>query len=92
MDHYLPVAGEFIEWEVDASAARSMQSPILPSFNQSIHLDAAETSHTWLAGTFELPGRIDREALGRAFHDLIARHGTLHSSFVRGPAGIERHC
>lgn len=92
IDHYLPVAGEFIEWEVDASAARSMQSPILPSFNQSIHLDAAETSHTWLAGTFELPGRIDREALGRAFHDLIARHGTLHSSFVRGPAGIERHC
>ena len=42
IDHYLPVAGEFIEWEVDASAARSMQSPILPSFNQSIHPDAAE--------------------------------------------------
>lgn len=92
IDHYLPAAGELIEWEVDPTSARSVSSPIPPSFNQAIHLGSAETSHTWLAGTFELPGPIDRDALGLAFHDLIARHGTLHSSFVRGTAGIERHC
>ncbi len=92
IDHYLPDTGELVVWKVDAAAARQEPSPIRPSFNQAIHLAAAETSHTWLAGTFDVSGSIDREALARAFHDLIARHGTLHSSFAQTTTGVERYC
>ncbi|MDY6809938.1 MAG: condensation domain-containing protein [Actinomycetota bacterium] len=83
IDRFRPEPGELLTWSVDASDVTPQRSRIPPSFNQSIHLAGADEHSTWLATAFRVDGRIDRLALGRAYHELIARHGTLHSSFVK---------
>ncbi|WP_055475017.1 condensation domain-containing protein [Gordonia sp. HS-NH1] len=91
IDRYGPPAGELLCWTVDTSAARSEISDVPPSFNQTVHLATAGDSSTWLAAAFTVRGRVDRAALGSAYHALIARHGTLRSSFSTGPEGVRRH-
>lgn len=91
IDRYCPPAGELLTWTVDVSAARPEMSDVPPSFNQTVHLATAGDSSTWLAAAFTVRGRVDRAALGSAYRALIARHGTLRSSFSAGPAGIRRH-
>lgn len=89
IDHYAPAPGEFVHWTVhdDGSAT---DSPVPPSFNQLVHLAGAESGNTWLAAAFEVDGPLDRAALAAAYRALIARHGTLRSSFVPGPTGPRR--
>ncbi|MEE3849157.1 condensation domain-containing protein [Gordonia sp. LSe1-13] len=82
IDHFRPQAGDFLTWSVD-SVGSPQVSRVPPSFNQSVHLAGAEQHSTWLATAFRVTGRIDRRALSRAYHALITRHGTLHSSFTR---------
>ncbi len=46
-------------------------------------------SHAYhLAGAAGLVGRLDREALGRALGDLVARHAALRTIFAEGPDGL----
>ncbi|AZG45241.1 condensation domain-containing protein [Gordonia insulae] len=83
IDRYLPEPGEFLSWSVDTTGSVPQTSVVPPSFNQSVHLAGANDHSTWLAVSFSARGRIDRGALARAYHALIARHGTLHSSFTK---------
>ncbi|PKZ66743.1 peptide synthase [Gordonia terrae] len=91
IDRYCPAAGELLSWSVDTSTARSEISDVPPSFNQTVHLASAGESSTWLAAAFTVRGRVDRAALGSAYRALVARHGTLRSSFSAGPEGVRRH-
>ncbi|RPA10244.1 condensation domain-containing protein [Gordonia sp. OPL2] len=90
IDHYRPAPGEFLSWSVDASGSVAQPSRVPPSFNQSVHLSGADDHSTWLAASFRVSGRIDRDALARAYHALITRHGTLHSSFTKRDNGVTR--
>lgn len=91
IDRYCPPAGELLSWSVVTSPVRSEISEVPPSFNQTVHLASAGESSTWLAAAFTVRGRVDRAALGSAYHALVARHGTLRSSFSAGPEGVRRH-
>ncbi|MXP22831.1 peptide synthase [Gordonia sp. HNM0687] len=83
IDRFRPESGELLTWSVDSSDATPQRSRIPLSFNQGIHLAGAGEHSTWLAAAFRVEGPIDRHALGLAYHALIVRHGTLHSSFVK---------
>ena len=87
---YTPRAGAVVEFTAVVTGT-PQPSPVPPSFNQQFHLgDLGETERVWIAGTFDVQGNLDTEALGWAFDYLIDRHDTLRSSFVRGAAGVER--
>jgi hypothetical protein len=90
IDRYSPGPGVLLQWSVNSSAGRAVTSPVPPSFNQAFHLAGADAGTVWLAAAFDVDGRIDTKALERAYRVLIARHGTLHSGFVKGDGGIER--
>lgn len=90
IDHYLPDPGGLLQWTVDSGAVSPVASSVPPSFNQGFHLSGAEDGSTWLAAAFDIDGRVDVKALERAYRLLIARHGTLHSAFVRRDGEIER--
>lgn len=87
---YTPRAGALIEFTAVVTGD-PRPSPIPPSFNQLFHLgDLDEAERVWIAGSFDVQGSIDIEALGWAFERLIDRHDTLRSAFVRRTAGVER--
>lgn len=90
IDHYRPEPGGLLQWTVDSSASTPVPSPVPPSFNQGFHLSGADDGSTWLAAAFDVHGPVDAKALERAYRLLIARHGTLHSAFVRRDGQIER--
>ena len=94
IDRFSPEPGVFVRWDVDVTMAQPHRSIVPPSFNQSFHLDGVETSDdapsVWLAASFDVDGEIDRVALGRAYRELVARHGTLHSGFHRVDGEIAR--
>ncbi|OZG26940.1 peptide synthase [Williamsia sp. 1138] len=90
IDHYLPDPGNLMQWTVDSGAVRPVASSVPPSFNQGFHLSGSADESTWLAAAFDIDGRVDVKALERAYRLLIARHGTLHSAFVRRDGEIER--
>ena len=90
IDRYSPAPGVLLRWSVDSSADRVVASAVPPSFNQTFHLAGAEDGTIWLAAAFDVDGRVDTKALERAYRLLIARHGTLHSGFVRTDGGIGR--
>ncbi|MGN2639398.1 condensation domain-containing protein [Nocardia takedensis] len=86
IDHLLPRPGTFVRFTAPSAAGEL--SPVPPSFNQSLHLAAATNRpSTWLAAAFEIPGPVDLRALAAAYRALIARHGTLRSSFLPGDTG-----
>ncbi len=87
---YHPAAGVVVEFTADVTGD-AQRSPIPPSFNQRFHLgDLGEARRVWIAGTFDVPGRIDVDALAWAFTRLIDRHDTLRSSFVQATDGLDR--
>ncbi|WP_216208311.1 condensation domain-containing protein [Amycolatopsis aidingensis] len=98
IEHYRPEPGELIEWSATpatlAAAASAASSPVPPSFNQRFHLDTARRRGsgpgTWLALSFDLPGRADPAALHRAFEQWLGRHETLRSGFRERAGEIER--
>ncbi|MFC6010651.1 condensation domain-containing protein [Nocardia lasii] len=89
VDHYLPEPGTFMHWTVPTEPT-GVASPIPPSFNQLVHLSGAESGSIWLAAAFDVPGALDRARLAAAYRALIARHGTLRSSFTATPSGPRR--
>ncbi|WP_179276179.1 condensation domain-containing protein [Rhodococcus sp. 06-235-1A] len=87
---YAPRAGTLVEFSATVHG-EPLPSPIPPSFNQRFHLgDLGEAERVWIAGSFDVPGSLDVEALEWAFQYLIDRHDTLRNSFVLGTPGIER--
>ncbi|MFD3745203.1 condensation domain-containing protein [Nocardia sp. NPDC058633] len=90
VDRYTPEPGTFLHWTVPADDGAAVESPIPPSFNQLVHLAGAQSGSIWLAATFDVTGHVDRTRLATAYCGLIARHGTLCSSFTATPAGPRR--
>ncbi|MEV0766641.1 condensation domain-containing protein [Nocardia salmonicida] len=90
VDRYTPEPGTFLHWRAPADEPEAAESPIPPSFNQLVHLSGADSGSIWLAATFDVTGHVDRARLATAYRHLIARHGTLGSSFVTTPAGPRR--
>lgn len=88
VDRYRPEPGVFTEYRPEPTPGTP--SPVPPSFNQAVHLAGAGRGSTWLAATFDVPGPIDHQRLAAAYRGLIARHGTLRSSFDGGAAGPVR--
>jgi mycolipenoyl-CoA---2-(long-chain-fatty acyl)-trehalose mycolipenoyltransferase / long-chain-acyl-CoA---trehalose acyltransferase len=52
------------------------------SFDQRRHVSEGPRPASWMAVAFRLPDGIDRDALGRAWMRVVARHGTLRTVFV----------
>lgn len=84
-DHYLPRPGAFVRFTPEPTPGEPC--PVPPSFDQFVHLSAAARGTIWLAAAFDVPERVDGAALAGAYRALIARHGTLRSSFVAGVDG-----
>ncbi|EFV13137.1 condensation domain-containing protein [Segniliparus rugosus] len=90
--------GEYLRWQSPPSVAHT-PSDIPPSANQGFHLGyllqatAARKPKAdgWLAVTFDVPGRIQPDALGESFAALLRRHEGLRSSFAAKDGVIERH-
>ncbi|MDO3648371.1 condensation domain-containing protein [Nocardia mangyaensis] len=89
VDRYAPEPGTFVHWTVRDDGT-SIDSPVPASFNQLVHLAGVEAGNTWLAASFDVDGPLDRVALADAYRALIARHGTLRSSFVLTSTGPRR--
>ncbi|GAC69776.1 condensation domain-containing protein [Gordonia soli] len=90
IDRFAPEPGELVTWAVDTEGRVPVASPVPPSFNQSVHLGGAEGATVWLAAAFDIDGPVDLKAAEYAYRALIARHGTLHSSFTRHGGEIVR--
>ncbi|MBY6412495.1 hypothetical protein HQ346_12500 [Rhodococcus sp. BP-252] len=91
---YVGAAGTYLEWPV--SIGDGMHSDVAPSFNQSFHLSAAlgtgteDTTTVWIAVAFDVPGRIDVDALSWAFEQFVERHPALRTSFFADDTGVRR--
>lgn len=85
-DRFAPAPGTFVEYRPESGPGSP--SPVPPSFNQAVHL--AGGGNIWLAAVFDVPGPVDHARLAAAYRALIARHGTLRSSFRPGPVRL-RH-
>ncbi|WP_435611631.1 condensation domain-containing protein [Streptomyces sp. bgisy159] len=78
-----------------AAARRLPADSRPPSYLQESHLRTARSVResglfvpTWLGTAFDLPGRVDLDALHRALHGWTLRHETLRSGLAwTGPAG-----
>ncbi|GAB3496894.1 condensation domain-containing protein [Amycolatopsis cihanbeyliensis] len=88
--------GRLTEWRPRAEEAAWVDDPRPPSYVQEAHLrnaraqrDSGRGTPTWLATAFELPGRLDPEALESALLAWTDRHETLRSSLrcVPSPRG-----
>ena len=92
--------GEYLQWQSSPSVAQA-PSDIPPSANQGFHLgyllQPEATSGQkpkaagWLAATFDVPGRIQPDALGESFAALLRRHENLRCSFMAVDGVIKRH-
>ncbi|MGP2442726.1 condensation domain-containing protein [Streptomyces sp. JW3] len=92
---YLPRPGELVEFRVPESAtARAKQAPSHSaplSLVQENHLHrrlvntrAGRTQSPWLGVCFDLPGRLDLNAMSRALRKWVLRHDTLLTYFSGG--------
>ena len=84
--------GKLVEWVLSpaavATAALLPDDVRPPAYIQESHIRTARSVHedglivpTWLAVCFDIPGRVDVEALERALSDWTVRHETLRSGF-----------
>ncbi|MDT0266803.1 condensation domain-containing protein [Streptomyces sp. DSM 44915] len=84
--------GHLVEWSLPApavaAASTAPEDSRPPAYVQEFHLRTARTiratglcAPNWLGTAFDLPGRIDLDALGRALHAWTLRHETLRSGF-----------
>ncbi|KAB1654052.1 GNAT family N-acetyltransferase [Pseudoclavibacter chungangensis] len=60
------------------------------SFDQRRHVSAGDRPGSWMALLLRLPAPVDLDALAAAWLDVVARHGTLRTRFVRGDDGEPR--
>jgi hypothetical protein len=83
IDKYMLEPGVVTEWSVDPGVVT--QSAVPPSYNQRFHLDTARTHgigrSVWMAAAFDLPGRLDKDALELSLVHFIRRHDTLQTGF-----------
>jgi condensation domain-containing protein len=88
--------GHVVEWRLRSSKADRTgadgagASRREASFNQDKHFAAAQESRgerdpiaSWVATTFEIEGRLDRQALESAFFLFVRRHEVLRCEFER---------
>lgn len=65
--------------------------PLPISFDQRRHLEAGDRAGSWMALSFRLPGPVEREAIGRAWAAVVARHGTLRTVVSADADGLTLH-
>ncbi|MFE1288568.1 condensation domain-containing protein [Streptomyces sp. NPDC058751] len=84
--------GRLVEWGFSpatvAAATVLPTDPRPPAYIQESHIRTARSVRedglfvpTWLGTAFDLPGRVDLDALERALRDWTLRHETLRSGF-----------
>ncbi|CCK29947.1 hypothetical protein BN159_5568 [Streptomyces davaonensis JCM 4913] len=84
--------GQLVEWTLSpATVARAALLPDdarPPAYIQESHIKTARTVRedglfvpTWLGTAFDIPGRVDLDALQDALRDWTLRHETLRSGF-----------
>jgi hypothetical protein len=84
--------GLLVEWTLDPSAVETATAlpddARPPAYIQESHIRTARSVRegglfvpTWLGTAFDIPGRIDLDALQRALHGWMLRHETLRSGF-----------
>ncbi|MCL8251439.1 GNAT family N-acetyltransferase [Aeromicrobium fastidiosum] len=64
--------------------------PLTVSFDQRRHVGAGDRPGSWMAISFRLREPVPRDALADAWLAVVARHGTLRSTFVPGDDGEPR--
>ncbi|MFD6436127.1 condensation domain-containing protein [Streptomyces venezuelae] len=79
--------GHVYEWRMVVAEGDAPPSGVT-SFNQEKHFSVAQEARAaddslamYIAATFELPGPVDREALGAALLYFVRRHDVLRSTF-----------
>ncbi|AVH23318.1 condensation domain-containing protein [Nocardia cyriacigeorgica] len=80
LDQFPAAPGTLLEWVAGADAALAEHIPA--TSNQTIHLSGSGPT-SWLAGTFEVPGPVDADAMEAAFARWLPRHDALHCYFDR---------
>lgn len=71
-------------WGYDVAVGeRGSALPV--SFDQERHVGAGDRPGSWMALSFRLRGRVDRDRIAAAWMTVVARHGTLRSVFSPGP-------
>lgn len=101
---YAPEPGELVDFRVpDAArraAAEAPEHPAPASYVQENHLwrrlanqAAGREQSPWLGLVFDVPGRLDADAMARALQAWVRRHPTLLTWFAVDPGGrtIRRH-
>ncbi|MEV8273392.1 peptide synthetase [Microbacterium sp. NPDC077184] len=61
--------------------------PLPVSFDQGRHVGAGDRAGSWMSIALRLPHGTTRDAVARAWNDVVAAHGTLRSVFSRNVAG-----
>ncbi|MGQ3256299.1 MAG: peptide synthetase [Microbacterium aurantiacum] len=64
--------------------------PLPVSFDQGRHVGAGDRPGSWMSIALRLPDGTTRDAVARAWDDVVAAHGTLRSVFSRDAAGVIR--
>ncbi|MET7638761.1 condensation domain-containing protein [Streptomyces sp. NPDC005438] len=96
IDEHHPEPGTLVEFRVTARfAAREHAVP--PSVFQRSHWALADLNRAagvrqspWVALAFDLPGRVDTEALAAAWQDVVFRHEALRGWYEPAP-GLDGH-
>ncbi|GAA3015199.1 peptide synthetase [Microbacterium aurantiacum] len=61
--------------------------PLPVSFDQGRHVGAGDRPGSWMSIALRLPDGTTRDAVARAWDDVVAAHGTLRTVFSRDAAG-----
>lgn len=81
--------GRLHSYQVQASAPGTA---VPVSFDQNRHVSAGERPGSWMAISISLPGAVNHEDLAQAWLQVIARHGTLRTTFSTGVHGeVQAH-
>ncbi|MBB6173825.1 hypothetical protein HNR23_003885 [Nocardiopsis mwathae] len=96
---YSPEPGELVEFEVQDTAGTGWsEHPEPPSWIQQHHTrlwlanQAAERPTTpWVCIAFDLPGRLDTDAMAAALETWARRHPTLLTWFAADDSGLKRY-
>ncbi|WP_158890595.1 condensation domain-containing protein [Amycolatopsis anabasis] len=99
---YAPEPGEVVEFRLpDAAvetAADAPEHPAPPSYVQENHIwrrlanqAVGKAQSPWLATVFDLPGRLQPEAMAAALEKWIRRHSTLLTWFSQQEGKLQRH-
>ena len=77
--------GALRSYEISSVPDPEVRLPV--SFDQARHVGAGDRSGSWMAISLRLREVVDPEDLGRAWLDVVERHGTLRTAFVREEDG-----